>query len=80
MDYCVIKEALRIGRRVVVGFPNFACIKSRLMMFFKGKAPISNPLPYLWYDTPDVRFLSIDDFWEFCAGKEIRVLAAHYLG
>lgn len=76
---CVIQEALRIGTKVVIGFPNFAYIKSRFALFFQGKSPITASLPYLWYDTPNVRFLSIKDFEVFCAGKKIRIVEAHYL-
>ncbi|HOC60433.1 MAG TPA: methionine biosynthesis protein MetW [Smithellaceae bacterium] len=76
----VIHEALRIGRKVIVGFPNFAFIRSRLMLFFQGKAPITGSLPYCWFDTPNVRFLSITDFKGFCEGKNIRIVEAHYLG
>ncbi len=76
----VIHEALRIGSKVIVGFPNFANIKSRLMLFFRGRSPITESLPYLWFDTPNVRFLSITDFKDFCAKKNIRIVEAHYLG
>ena len=61
----VIHEAMRIGNKVIVGFPNFAYIKSRLMLFFQGRSPITESLPYLWFDTPNVRFLSITDFKDF---------------
>jgi methionine biosynthesis protein MetW len=77
---CVIQEALRIGTKVIVGFPNFAYIKSRFTLFLRGKSPITESLPYLWYDTPNVRFLSIKDFKNFCAEKKIRIVEAHYLG
>jgi methionine biosynthesis protein MetW len=77
---CVIHEALRIGSRVIIGFPNFAYFKSRSMLFFQGRSPVTKSLPYLWYDTPNVRFLSITDFTNFCAGKNIRIVEAHYLG
>ena len=77
---CVIQEALRIGTKVIVGFPNFAYIKSRFSLFFQGKSPVTKSLPYLWYDTPNVRFLSITDFKDFCAGKKIQIVEAHYLG
>ena len=79
VDY-VIQEAMRIGNKVIVGFPNFAYIKSRLMLFFRGKSPITGSLPYLWFDTPNVRFLSISDFKNFCEEKNIRIVEAHYLG
>src|SRR5512137_2381015 len=77
---CVIQEALRIGKRVIVGFPNFAYIKSRSMLFFQGRSPITESLPYLWFDTPNVRFLSITDFKDFCTEKKILIEEAHYLG
>ena len=76
----VIQEALRIGGKVIVGFPNFAYIKSRIMLFFRGRSPITGSLPYLWFDTPNVRFLSIMDFKNFCEEKNIRIVEAHYLG
>jgi methionine biosynthesis protein MetW len=76
----VIQEAMRIGNKVIVGFPNFAYIKSRLMLFFRGKSPITGSLPHLWFDTPNVRFLSITDFKNFCEEKNIRIVEAHYLG
>jgi len=76
----VIHDALRIGKKVIVGFPNFAYIQARLMLFFKGRAPITKSLPYSWFDTPNVRFLSITDFMEYCSDKNIRIISAHYLG
>ncbi|HWU40330.1 MAG TPA: methionine biosynthesis protein MetW, partial [Candidatus Acidoferrum sp.] len=76
----LMQEALRIGGKIIVGFPNFAYLPARVMLFFRGKAPITSSLPYRWYDTPNVRFLSISDFREFCRGKNLRVLEAHYLG
>ena len=76
----LVQEALRIGGKIIVGFPNFASLQARLMLFFRGKAPITASLPYRWYDTPNVRFLSISDFRDFCREKNLRVLEAHYLG
>ncbi|MEW6443066.1 MAG: methionine biosynthesis protein MetW [bacterium] len=76
----VIEEALRIGAKAVVGFPNFAHAGSRCMLFFRGMAPVTDSLPYSWYQTPNVRFLSVTDFRDFCREKRIRVLAAHFLG
>lgn len=63
----LLEEALRVGRRAVVGFPNFAHLSARLCLFFRGRAPMTASLPYRWYDTPNVRFLSISDFTDFCA-------------
>jgi methionine biosynthesis protein MetW len=76
----LIHEALRIGGKIIVGFPNFAYVQARVMLFFRGKAPITSSLPYCWYDTPNLRFLSINDFRDFCREKNLKVLEAHYLG
>jgi len=69
----VILEALRVGRKVIVGIPNFCHIDARLQIFFSGKVPITKELPYEWYDTPNLRFLSLKDFRKFCKNKGITI-------
>jgi methionine biosynthesis protein MetW len=76
----VLDEAFRTATRVIVGFPNFAHIHSRSMLFFKGKSPITEALPNKWHDTPNLRFLSKADFREFCDLKKIKILRSYYLG
>ncbi|MEK7849594.1 MAG: methionine biosynthesis protein MetW [Candidatus Omnitrophota bacterium] len=76
----VIKEALRVGKKVIVGFPNFAYWPARFRLFLRGKAPVTVSLPYHWYDTPNLHFLSISDFTDFCAEKKIKILSTYYLG
>ena len=75
-----IEESLRVGKKVIVGFPNFVYLTGRLMFFFRGKAPITKSLPHHWYDTPNLRFLSVSDFRDFCRKKNIKVLTAYFLG
>ena len=79
VDY-LLHEALRVGRKVIVGFPNFAHLRARIMLFLGGRAPITEALPHRWHDTPNVRFLSILDFQEFCRSKGFRILKAVLLG
>jgi methionine biosynthesis protein MetW len=76
----VIEECLRVGRYVIVGFPNFAHINARAAIFFCGRTPVTSSLPHYWFDTPNVRFLSIKDFFAFCRRKQIRVIKTRYLG
>ena len=76
----VIQESLRVGRKLIVGFPNFAYFKARGSIFFRGKTPITKSLPYHWYDTPNLHFLTASDFKGYCADKGIRILKAYYLG
>ncbi len=76
----VIKEALRVGRNVIIGFPNFAHYSARFQMFFKGKAPITPSLPYEWHETPNLHFLSISDFVEYCRQRGINIKKSFYVG
>ena len=69
----VLIDALRVGKKVIVGFPNFAHYKSRLQMFFQGKSPVTGALPYQWYETPNLHFLSISDFKNYCHLKDINI-------
>ena len=75
----VIEESLRVASNVIVGFPNFAHIRSRFMLALGGRAPVTQSLPYRWYDTPNLRFLSIKDFHEFCREKSLEVVKERYL-
>ncbi|MCX5657002.1 MAG: methionine biosynthesis protein MetW [Candidatus Omnitrophica bacterium] len=76
----VIDETLRVGKKVIVGFPNFAYVRARTRLFFKGKTPVTKSLPYRWYNTPNLHFLSISDFIDFCHEKNIKIIRALYLG
>jgi methionine biosynthesis protein MetW len=69
----VLKEALRVGRKVIVGFPNFVNISARAQIFFKGRVPVTKSLPYEWYDTPNLHFLGIADFKEYCKKRGIKI-------
>ncbi len=70
----VILEALRVGKKVIVGIPNFCHVRARLQIFFKGRVPLTKELPYQWYDTPNLRFLSLKDFRYFCKANTIKIL------
>lgn len=76
----VLDEALRVGRKVIVGFPNFANYKARIDIFFRGRVPVTKSLPNEWYQTPNLHFLSIHDFEEYCRHKKLKVLNRFYLG
>ena len=75
----IISEALRIGEKVIVGIPNFAFFQARCRLFFKGKVPITKSLPYRWFDTPNLHFLSLTDFIDFCREKSIAIKGSYYL-
>jgi methionine biosynthesis protein MetW len=62
----VLSHMLRIGKRAIVSFPNFANWRSRLYLGILGKMPVSKMLPYQWYDTPNIHLCTIRDFDALC--------------
>ncbi len=62
----VFQELLRIGRKVIVSFPNFAHWRCRLQLLFWGRSPVTRQLPFRWYNSPNIHFLSLKDFDAFC--------------
>jgi methionine biosynthesis protein MetW len=72
-------RALRIGRRVIVGFPNFCHARARFQLTILGRVPITASLPYTWYDTPNLHFLSIRDFIRFCREERIIIESRIFL-
>lgn len=75
----VMRESLRVGRRLVVSHPNFGHWGSRLQLLLKGRAPVTPALPYQWYDTPNVRSLTIKDFRIFAAEQGMRIAREFFL-
>lgn len=70
----LVEEMLRIGRNCIVTFPNFGNWKSRAYLVFKGRMPVSDFMPYQWYDTPNIHFCTVSDFDQFCRDRSIDVI------
>jgi methionine biosynthesis protein MetW len=62
----VLKEMLRVGRHVIVSFPNFGHWTVRLAHLLSGRAPKTELFPHDWYDSPNLHFLTVDDFVRLC--------------
>jgi len=73
-----LQEALRVGKSVIVGIPNFAYYKARASIFFRGRVPVTTSLPYQWYDTPNLHFLSLVDFKDYCKNHNITIQCTFY--
>jgi methionine biosynthesis protein MetW len=58
----VLEQLLRIGRKVVVSFPNFGNWRIRKQFILTGRMPITEDIPYSWYDTPNIHFCTVRDF------------------
>jgi methionine biosynthesis protein MetW len=70
----IVLEMLRVGRQAIVAFPNFGHWQARWQVAFGGRMPVSEALPYQWYDTPNLHLCTITDFERFCAEHAVRIL------
>ncbi len=70
----LVDEMLRIGKKCIITFPNFAYWRYRFYLIAKGRMPVSPYIPYEWYNTPNIHFCTIKDFDALCKEKNIKVL------
>lgn len=75
----VLRELLRIGRRAIISFPNFGHWSVRLAMLRTGTAPKTKLFPHNWYDSPNIHFLSINDFEDFCREQHFPIERRYFL-
>lgn len=74
-----LTEMLRIGRECIVSFPNFGHWRCRHYLTLKGEMPVSELMPYTWYDTPNIHFCTINDFEALCRKLGIKILNRRYV-
>ena len=70
----VLDEMLRVGKSAIVAFPNFGHWRPRLHLISKGRMPVSELMPYEWFDTPNIHFCTVHDFESLCQQKGVKVL------
>jgi methionine biosynthesis protein MetW len=69
----ILREVVRVGKESIVSFPNFAHWSHRLAVGF-GRMPVSKSLPYQWYNTPNVRVLTVADFEKLASSLGLKIL------
>ena len=72
--HLVLDEMLRVGKECIVTFPNFGHWKARFYLATRGRMPVSDLLPYEWYDTPNIHFCTFKDFEVLCRDRNIKVI------
>lgn len=70
----VLDEMLRVGREGIVAFPNFGHWRPRLHLITQGRMPVSELMPYEWFDTPNIHFCTVKDFEVLCKEKGFKIL------
>ena len=68
----ILREMLRVGKEGIVTFPNFGYWQHRVDIL-RGRMPVSEDLPYQWYDTPNIHLCTLKDFENFCAGLAVKI-------
>ena len=74
----LLNELLRVAKRAIVTFPNFGHWTTRGSLMLRGRMPKSKELPYEWYDTPNIRVLTLKDFYTLCEKEGLKVETIHY--
>ncbi|CAB3779006.1 methionine biosynthesis protein MetW [Pararobbsia alpina] len=69
----ILRETVRVAKEAIVSFPNFGYWPHR-MSILGGRMPVSKTLPYQWYNTPNVRVLTIRDFEALAPEAGVRIL------
>lgn len=69
----IVKEMLRVSKEAIVSFPNFGYWKNRFQVML-GHMPVSETLPYQWFDTPNIHNCTLGDFEQFCCQHGARIL------
>ncbi len=75
----LFREMLRVGKKVIVTFPNFGYWRTRGYLLFKGRMPVGTSLPYTWYETPNIHHTTVRDFRDFVADNGGRIEHESYL-
>ncbi len=75
----VLTEMLRVGRKAIISFPNFGHWRVRQAMLFSGQAPKTDLFPYDWYNSPNIHFLSINDFEDLCRANGFPIERRYFL-
>ncbi len=70
----LIEEMLEIGDHCIVTFPNFGHWRARVDQGLRGRMPVSEFMPYSWYNTPNIHFCTVKDFEALCRERGIRIL------
>ena len=75
----VLQDILRVGKRGIVSFPNFAYWRVRMDLAIRGRMPVTEYLPHRWYDTPNIHLFSLQDFLDWAGQNRVRVSKGYVL-
>jgi methionine biosynthesis protein MetW len=68
----MLTETTRVGKVGLITFPNFAHWPNRISVL-NGRMPVTKHLPYQWYNTPNIRVATFEDFYQLATKNNLRV-------
>lgn len=75
----IVREMVRVGKKAIVSFPNFAHWWTRSQLCLRGRMPVTRALPYQWWDTPNIHLCTITDFRDLCREEGLHIEQEKYL-
>ena len=76
----LLEEMMRVGKKTIVSIINIGYYSSRFQIMFLGKMPVTEDLPHLWYDTPNIHLGTIRDFRNLCREKKLNIVSELPIG
>lgn len=76
----VLSEMLRIGKYVILSLPNFGYWRNRWFLFSRGRMPVTKTLSYEWYETPNIHFCTLHDFFLLCEELGCTIEKSYFIG
>ncbi|WP_066565875.1 methionine biosynthesis protein MetW [Snodgrassella sp. CFCC 13594] len=70
----ILQDMMRVAKEAIVTFPNFGYWRNRLQIGLQGHMPVSERMPYQWYNTPNIHWCTLQDFDRLCAQNQLNVL------
>lgn len=70
----ILQEMKRVAAEAIVTFPNFGYWRNRLQIALGGHMPVSERMPYQWYNTPNIHWCTLQDFDKLCAKNHLKIL------
>ena len=70
----ILRDFTRVAKEAIVSFPNFGYWRNRLQLALGGHMPVSERMPYQWYNTPNIHWCTLQDFDALCAKNQVRIL------
>jgi methionine biosynthesis protein MetW len=75
----VLEEMLRVGKRGIVSFPNFAHFRVVVDLMARGRMPVTPRLPFYWYESANIHLLTLRDWWDWAQSSRVRIVSGYAL-